>query len=46
VKAKKKIFEFMTLFVMTIGTVVGAGIYLKNKEILEQSRNPIIAILL
>jgi len=45
-RAKSKTFEFLTLFVMTVGTVVGAGIYFKNKEILLQSQNPIIAILL
>jgi len=45
-RAKSKTFEFLTLFVMTVGTVVGAGIYFKNAEILGQSQNPIIAILL
>ncbi|QQY78145.1 APC family permease [Mycoplasma mycoides subsp. capri] len=45
-KNKGKLLEFLTLFAMTIGSVVGAGVYFKNKEILFDTRNPIIAIIL
>ncbi|SYV96621.1 Uncharacterised protein, partial [Mycoplasma putrefaciens] len=45
-KNKGKMFEFLTLFAMVIGTVVGAGIYIKNKEVLTGTHNPIIAIIL
>ncbi|WP_434334585.1 APC family permease [Mycoplasma capricolum subsp. capricolum] len=45
-KNKGKLLEFLTLFAMTIGSVVGAGVYFKNKEILLDTRNPIIAIIL
>ncbi|ATG97726.1 APC family permease [Mesoplasma lactucae] len=41
-----KAFEFMTLFVMVIGTVIGAGIYIKNTEVLKATQNPIIGIIL
>ncbi|AVP49609.1 APC family permease [Williamsoniiplasma luminosum] len=43
-KPKTKTFEFLTLFTMVIGTVMGAGIYMKNNELLQQTQNPIIAI--
>ncbi|UWD35006.1 APC family permease [Mycoplasma cottewii] len=45
-KNKGKLFEFLTLFAMVVGTVIGAGIYIKNKLILEATHNPIIAIIL
>ncbi|ATZ21221.1 APC family permease [Mesoplasma tabanidae] len=45
-KTKTKTFEFLTLFVMVIGTVIGSGIYMKNSELLNQTNNPIIAIIL
>ncbi|MBY7703836.1 hypothetical protein JIY74_26610 [Vibrio harveyi] len=45
-KNKGRLFEFLTLFAMVVGTVIGAGIYIKNKLILEATHNPIIAIIL
>ncbi|AVN64769.1 amino acid permease [Mesoplasma florum] len=45
-KTKTKTFEFLTLFVMVIGTVIGSGIYMKNSELLNQTNNPIIALIL
>ncbi|ASZ09457.1 amino acid permease [Mesoplasma chauliocola] len=45
-KTKTKTFEFLTLFVMVIGTVIGSGIYMKNSELLSQTNNPIIALIL
>ncbi|AJM72204.1 APC family permease [Mycoplasma yeatsii] len=45
-KNKGRLFEFLTLFAMVVGTVIGAGIYIKNKIILEATHNPIIAIIL
>lgn len=45
-KTKTKTFEFLTLFVMVIGTVIGSGIYMKNSELLNQTKNPIIALIL
>ncbi|WP_051636001.1 APC family permease [Mesoplasma photuris] len=46
IKSKAKFFEFLTLFVMVVGTVVGSGIYMKNNELLTSTANPIIAIIL
>ncbi|ATZ18456.1 amino acid permease [Williamsoniiplasma somnilux] len=43
---KTKSFEFLTLFTMVIGTVIGTGIYMKNNELLNQTQNPIVAIIL
>ncbi|PPE06005.1 APC family permease [Williamsoniiplasma lucivorax] len=45
-KPKTKTFEFLTLFTMVIGTVIGSGIYMKNNELLQQTQNPIISIAL
>lgn len=45
-KNKAKTYEFLTLFTMVIGTVIGSGIFVKNKQLLEQTGNPIIAIVL
>ncbi|WP_051350838.1 APC family permease [[Acholeplasma] multilocale] len=41
-----KRFEFLTLFTMVLGTVIGSGIYMKNNELLSQTHNPLIAIAL
>ncbi|WP_051418460.1 APC family permease [Mesoplasma seiffertii] len=46
IKNKAKLFELLTLFTMVIGTVVGTGIYVKNNELLVETGNPIIAIIL
>ncbi|QHX35679.1 basic amino acid/polyamine antiporter, APA family [Spiroplasma sp. TIUS-1] len=35
--------EFWSMFLLVAGIVIGAGIYLKNKELLAQTGNPIIA---
>ncbi|QHX37067.1 amino acid permease [Spiroplasma sp. BIUS-1] len=47
-KAKNKIFEFLSVFSMTFGIVVGSGIYLKNagaNGVLAQAgKNPYLAI--
>ncbi|AGR41661.1 APC family permease [Spiroplasma taiwanense] len=48
-KTKNKIFEFLTIFSMVFGIVVGGGIYLKNKTepggvLWEAGRNPWIAL--
>ena len=45
-QTRTKSFEFMTLFMMVLGTVVGSGIYMKNSELLQQTKNPIIGIIL
>ncbi|ATG97725.1 APC family permease [Mesoplasma lactucae] len=45
-KGNRKAFEFLTLFVMVIGSVIGAGIYIKNSSIVKETGNPIIAIIL
>jgi|GEM_PF-857588 len=45
-QTRTKSFEFMTLFMMVLGTVVGSGIYMKNSELLQQAKNPIIGIIL
>ncbi|WP_051591885.1 APC family permease [Mesoplasma syrphidae] len=46
IKNKAKLFELLTLFTMVVGTVVGTGIYVKNNELLVETGNPIIAIIL
>ncbi|ALD66899.1 APC family permease [Spiroplasma cantharicola] len=48
-KAKNKSFEFLTIFSMVFGIVVGSGIYLKNKVeaggvLHEAGRNPWLAL--
>lgn len=45
-ESKTKLFEFLTLFTMVIGTVIGTGIYMKNNELLKQTQNPIVALVL
>ncbi|AVP49225.1 APC family permease [Williamsoniiplasma luminosum] len=49
-KNKKKLFEFLTIFTAVVGTMVGAGIYVKNDNInghvLGNVQNPILAIIL
>ncbi|AJK51838.1 APC family permease [Mycoplasma capricolum] len=45
-KNKSRFFEFLTLFMMSVGTIVGSGIYVKNRDILIETHNPIIAIVL
>jgi hypothetical protein len=45
-KNRTKLFELITLFTMVISTVVGTGIYVKNNELLLETANPIIAIIL
>ncbi|ATZ16941.1 amino acid permease [Williamsoniiplasma luminosum] len=44
-KPKAKTFEFLSLFIMVIGAVIGSGIYMKNNELLQLTHNPIIAII-
>ncbi|AVP49607.1 APC family permease [Williamsoniiplasma luminosum] len=44
-KNKAKFYEFLSLFIMTIGTVIGSGIYMKNNQLLQLTHNPIIAII-
>ncbi|AHI53386.1 APC family permease [Spiroplasma culicicola] len=47
-KARNKIFEFLTIFSMAFGIVVGSGIYLKNRSsggVLETAgQNPYLAL--
>lgn len=38
--------EFWSMFLLVAGIVIGSGIYLKNKELLAQTGNPIIATVL
>lgn len=45
-KNKDKFTEFLTLFIMVVGSVVGSGIFMKNKELLNETGNPIISIIL
>ncbi|QBQ07382.1 amino acid permease [Spiroplasma gladiatoris] len=50
-KVKNKIFEFLTIFSMVIGLVVGSGIYLKNRSaeggVLNAAKdNPYLAIII
>lgn len=45
-KNKARNFEFLTLFVMVVGTVIGSGIFMKNSQLLTETGNPIIAIIL
>ncbi|QHX35678.1 basic amino acid/polyamine antiporter, APA family [Spiroplasma sp. TIUS-1] len=42
-KSKSKSYEFWSMFLLVIGMVIGAGIYLKNQELLSQTNNPIVA---
>ncbi|WP_338983739.1 amino acid permease [Spiroplasma endosymbiont of Othius punctulatus] len=42
-KNKSKAYEFWSMFLLVIGMVIGAGIYLKNQELLSQTNNPIVA---
>lgn len=42
-KSKSKSYEFWSMFLLVIGMVIGAGIYLKNQELLSQTENPIVA---
>ncbi|WP_051350839.1 APC family permease [[Acholeplasma] multilocale] len=44
--SSSKFFEFMTLFTMVLGILIGTGIYMKNNELLTGTQNPIIAIIL
>lgn len=41
-----KVYEFLALFTMCIGTVIGSGIFVKNNTLLIETGNPIIAIIL
>ncbi|PPE06004.1 APC family permease [Williamsoniiplasma lucivorax] len=45
-KNKAKFYEFLSLFIMTVGTVIGSGIFMKNTQLLQSTENPIIAIIL
>ena len=45
-RISEQTFEFLTLFTMVVGTVIGAGIYIKNTEIVKATQNPIISIML
>ncbi|ATZ18455.1 amino acid permease [Williamsoniiplasma somnilux] len=45
-KHKSRKMEFLALFIMVIGTVIGSGIYVKNKALLTDTQNPIISIVL
>jgi len=45
-RISEQTFEFLTLFTMVVGTVIGAGIYIKNTEIIKATQNPIISIML
>ncbi|WP_169728732.1 APC family permease [Williamsoniiplasma lucivorax] len=49
-KNKKRLFEFLTIFTAVVGTMVGAGIYVKNDNgnghVLGNVQNPIMAIIL
>ncbi|WP_338983741.1 APC family permease [Spiroplasma endosymbiont of Othius punctulatus] len=42
-KLSSKSKEFWSMFLLVAGIVIGAGIYLKNKELLAQTGNPIVA---
>lgn len=41
-----KLYEFLALFTMCIGTVICSGIFIKNNTLLIETGNPIIAIIL
>ncbi|PPE04784.1 amino acid permease [Entomoplasma ellychniae] len=46
VDKNSKCYEFWSLFLLIIGICVGSGIYLKNKELIEQTKNPLISVIL
>ncbi|AHB36822.1 APC family permease [Spiroplasma apis] len=48
-KTKNKVFEFLTIFSMVFGLVIGSGIYLKNRDqeggvLSAAEKNPILAL--
>ncbi|ATZ18365.1 APC family permease [Mesoplasma melaleucae] len=41
-----KVYEFWYLFLLIIGICIGSGIYVKNKELIDQTKSPWIATVL